>query len=268
MTVDGRAIARDILQEVRNRVSHRTTAPHLTVLTCAPNFETRTFLAIKKRRANDVGIGVSVVEFPGTVTTEEVVQSVAHAAMQSDGIVVQLPFPPHIDRDKVLAAVPHGCDVDALTYDGTDDRVLPPVVGAIDAIAKRHGVPFAGANVVIVGSGMLVGTPACLYASRMGASVTMIDRDTPARDEAIKSADILILGAGSPHVVTPDMVRDGVVIFDAGTSEAAGVLAGDADPACAAKASLMTPVPGGIGPITVAVLLRNVVLLSEQHARN
>lgn len=263
MTIDGKAIARDILREVENMVSHRNVKPHVTVFTSTPNLETRTFLAIKKREAERVGIGMNVIEFPETITTDEVIQSLRYAEMQTDGIVVQLPFPPPIAIDRVLAAVPPACDVDAFSYEKTGEGVLPPVVGAIDEIARRHGVPFVGARVVVVGDGKLVGRPAAVWARRMGAQVTVVTKETEDRAGIFAAADILILGAGSPHMVTPEMVRDGVAIFDAGTSEAGGVIVGDAHPDCAFKASLFTPVPNGIGPITVAVLLRNVVLLAE-----
>lgn len=265
MLIDGRAIAADTLREVRNMVSHCAVKPHMTVFTCAPNFETRTFLAMKKRKAVEAGIGVNVIEFPEHVTTADVLQSLALAPMQTDGIIVQLPFPKHIDIDTVLEAIPAPCDIDALRYGGAPDELLPPVVGAIDEIARRHGVPFVGAHVVVVGSGRLVGKPAAKYAARMGAQVTVVTKDAADSAEAIRSADILILGVGRPNLIVPDMIRDGAVIFDAGTTEEGGVLVGDADPRCAEKASLFTPVPGGIGPVTVAALLRNVVLLAERH---
>lgn len=263
MIIDGREIARDILREVQNMVSHRRVKPHVTVFTCTPNLETRTFLAIKKRKADSVGIGLNVIEFPDTITTDEVIQSLRYAEMQTDGIVVQLPFPSHIDIERVLATIPPACDVDAFSYEQTDTGVLPPVVGAIDEIARRHGVPIVGANVVVVGNGRLVGGPAAVWASRMGARVTVVTKETKDQASIFAAADILILGAGSPHMVTPEMVQDGVAIFDAGTSESGGVIVGDAHPDCAAKASLFTPVPRGIGPITIAVLLRNVVSLAE-----
>lgn len=267
MIVDGRAIARDMLREVRNMISHASTRPHLTVLTCAPNFETRKYLALKRRRAIDAGIGINVIEFPETVTTDEMIVSLRHATMQTDGVIVQLPLPKHIDTDAVLASIPQGCDADGLNYSGDEHELLPPVVGAIAEIAARHRVPFLGAATVVVGNGRLVGKPAALFATRMGANVSVVTRETENADELIRSADILILGAGSPGLITPDRIREGVIIFDAGTSEAGGLLVGDADPSCDAKAALITPVPGGIGPITVAILLRNVAALAMKAAR-
>jgi methylenetetrahydrofolate dehydrogenase (NADP+) / methenyltetrahydrofolate cyclohydrolase len=153
--------------------------------------------------------------------------------------------------------------VDALTYDGLGATVLPPVVGAIDAIAKHHQVVWADTQVVVVGQGRLVGAPAAVYAASKGAHVTVLEKDTADYEHTIKEADILILGAGVPGLVTAAMVKPGVVIFDAGTSEEGGMLVGDADTSVNDMASLVTPVPGGIGPITIAVLLRNVVDLAQ-----
>jgi methylenetetrahydrofolate dehydrogenase (NADP+)/methenyltetrahydrofolate cyclohydrolase len=128
-----------------------------------------------------------------------------------------------------------------------------------------HEVFFPMQRVVIAGKGRLVGAPAEVWAKKQGAAVQVITRDTQDNERAIQDAQILILGAGSPWFVTPDMVRDDVIIFDAGTSEDSGELKGDAHPDCAKKASLFTPVPGGIGPITIAILLRNLVTLVSRQ---
>ena len=129
MIIDGRAIASEIIRALANQVSHLAVKPHLTVFTCAPNFETKKFLAIKKKQAIAAGVGVNVIEFPDSITTDEVVQSVQHALMQTDGVIVQLPFPEHIDIAAVLQTIPVSYDVDAAHYNGTELEVLPPVVG-------------------------------------------------------------------------------------------------------------------------------------------
>ncbi len=220
------------------------------------------YLKLKLKRAKDIGIGLSVVEFGEETTTEDLVTSIERCTMQTDAIVVQLPLPTHIDTAAVLRAVPTSYDADGMHYDGTPGTVLSPVVGAIAEIAARHDVHFLGQHVVVVGEGRLVGAPAATYARGQGARVTVLNEHSTDTSEMIASADILILGAGVPRLVTPEMIKDGVVIFDAGTSEAGGVLLGDAHPDCVHKALLMTPVPGGIGPVTVAVLLRNIVRLA------
>jgi len=262
MIVDGRAIAKEIYREVANEITHLDVRPHLTVFTCAPNFETQKYLTLKMRKAREVGISINVIEFPEDITTADVITSIMHACMQTDGVIVQLPFPPNIAIDEVLPMIPASCDVDVVNYDGTQ-AILPPVVGAISEIAARYDVLLTAQKVAIIGQGRLVGKPAALWARRLGAQVSVVTRETGDLEEAIKSANILILGAGQAHLVTEAMVNQNVIIFDAGTSEDAGELKGDAHPDCARKASLMTPVPGGIGPITVAILLRNLVRLAR-----
>jgi methylenetetrahydrofolate dehydrogenase (NADP+)/methenyltetrahydrofolate cyclohydrolase len=263
MIVDGKAIASGLYKEIANEVTHMNHVPHLTVFTCAPNFETQKYLALKRRKAHEVGISVNVIEFPSSITTDEVVVSILHAGIQTDGIIVQLPFPSHIDIEKVLEAIAPSQDVDAVHYKGGNTLVLPPVVGAIAEIARLHDVLFATQKVVVVGKGKLVGAPAYLWCQTQGAHVEVVDRETKEVDRIIGSAHILILGAGKPGLVTKEMISEGCLIFDAGTSEEGGVLKGDANPDCATKATLFTPVPGGIGPITIAVLLRNLIILAR-----
>lgn len=259
MIVDGQAIADSMFKELKNEVTHLSHAPHLTVFTCAPNFETKKYLGIKTRKAKAVGIGINVIEFPEEVTTEEVVISIQHACMQTDGVVVQLPLPEHLDLEKIIDAIPPSMDVDGMHYDGTGDFSIHPVAGAIACIASYHDVLMATQKVVVVGHGRLVGAPVAKWATMQGSQVTVLTENSEDKEKVIAEADILILGAGKPGLVKPGMVKEGVIIFDAGTSELGGKLAGDAEPTCAEKASLFTPVPGGIGPVTVAVLLRNVL---------
>ncbi len=263
MIIDGREIAAQIYDGLRVLIDKQRNRPHLTVFTCAPNFETRKYLTLKKKKAEEVGLGLNVIEFMPDIKTEEIIQSIKQSVNTADGIVIQLPLPKHIDTKAVLAAVPENLDVDAVHYIGEEAVVLPPVVGAINAIAEHHEVSFTNKNVVIVGKGRLVGAPSSLWAKKMGADVTVIDKDTTNTDEILTSADIIISGAGVPGLITPEKIKDGVIIFDAGTSEEGGMLRGDFASDCANKAALFTPVPGGIGPVTIAILLRNLVKLSS-----
>lgn len=262
MIVDGRAIAKDIYKEIETILLDEHVRPHLTVFTCAPNFETKKYLELKRKRAEKLGIGINVIEFPEYASTKNMRESILHSLMQTDGVVVQLPFPEHVVVDELLNEIPVSYDVDAVHYDATQSHILPPVIGAIAEIAKRHDILFAAQHIVIVGYGKLVGVPATLWAQKQGARVTILTKESQDIEKIIASADVLILGAGSPGIVRPEMVREGVAIFDAGTSEEGGVLLGDANPACAKKASLFTPVPGGIGPITVALIFRNLLRLA------
>ena len=268
MIIDGKAIAQKILLEVKAEVAKQAKPPHLTVFTCAPNFETQKFLALKQKRAAEVGITVEVISLDPSMVTVDIIALVHDVLAKTDGVVVQLPFPSNIDVGSVLATIPASHDVDALLYAGQDNTLLPPVVGAIDVIATKYNVVWSGKKVVVVGKGRLVGAPAALFASHRGAMVTVLEKDSGEKNQAIAEADILILGAGVPGLVTADMIKPEVVVFDAGTSEEGGMLVGDAVPEVAEKAALWTPVPGGIGPITIAVLLKNVLQLAILHSKD
>ncbi len=264
-SVDGKKIAEDIKAEVRSAVTKLARMPRLLVISCAPNLETTTYLELKERIAKSLGVHLEKKIFPETTCTEELLHYIETEAVHFTGILVQLPLPAQIDTDQVLQAVPKEKDVDAFLYVHEDTPVLPPVVAAIAAIAAEYQIVWTGKRVVIFGAGRLVGAPARRYAESQGALVTVCDEYTTGVTELTKTADIIILGAGQAGLLTKDMVRDGVVVFDAGASEDGGVLVGDADPDVASKAAIFTPVPGGIGPITVAVLFRNLLDLERRQ---
>lgn len=263
MLVDGKAIAADILESVTAEVATFARPITMTAITCAPNFETKKYLELKQRRATAVGIELKVVEVAADITTEALASQVFALAQETDGVVVQLPLPEHIDKDVVLRAVPVDKDPDVFAYGEKRDRILPPVVGAIDVISTVHGVEWKNKRVVILGKGRLVGTPAARYARKQGARVRVYD-ETNLDVSSLRTADIIVSGIGQPGFITAAMLSEGVVVFDAGTSEDGGVLVGDAHADVATVASLVTPVPGGIGPITIAYLFKNLALLALQ----
>jgi len=268
MLVDGRTIAKDMLDQVATNVAQLEAAPRLSIVTCTPDLPTQKYLALKKRKAVEAGMRVNVIELLDSCDTDGVIKTVTVAADESDGVIVQLPLPDHIDTDKVLAHIPVSRDVDAVHYAGEGD-MLPPVVGAIAEIVKRHNVTFANKQVVIIGAGRLVGAPALLWVCGQGSSVDVITQETETAEAAalLRQADIIISGAGVAGLVSAAGVADGVAIFDAGTSEDGGALVGDVDPQVVDKASLLTPVPGGIGPVTVACLLQNLAALTQQKGQ-
>jgi methylenetetrahydrofolate dehydrogenase (NADP+) / methenyltetrahydrofolate cyclohydrolase len=263
MIMDGRTVAKTVVADIATTVLSWSRPPRLTIFTCAPNFETKKFLHLKQQWAKEAGIAVSVIVLPETVTLALVQTAVETATHESDGIIIQFPFP-HLATTDLIPLVPASHDIDVMYYTGLPTAVLPPVVGAIDRLSAHYQVPWSGQAVAIVGNGRLVGQPTALYTAAQGALVTVITKESP-NEAALKAADIVVLGAGVPGLLQPHMVKPGVVIFDAGTTEEGGQLVGDADPAVATVASLYTPVPGGIGPLTVAVLLKNVLTLAEKR---
>lgn len=263
--VDGRRLAAEIAADVTLVLQGLEVKPRLTVLTCDPNFETRKFLSLKQAKAEAVGVSMRTIELPAESTTEQILKILKFESEKEQGIIVQLPLPKHIDTDLVLKAIPKDKDVDRFDYVGEETDILPPVVGAIDEISKHYRVEWQNKRVVVFGQGRLVGEPSALYAKSRGAYVTIITETTKEVNSITQKADIIILGVGQPNLLTKEMVKDGVVVFDAGASEDGGLLVGDASPEVGSKAALLTPVPGGIGPITVILLFRNLLKLCARQ---
>lgn len=268
MIIDGKAIAADILRDVAAVTKAAEQTLRMGILTCQPGPETKQYLQLKKRKAAAVGIALSILELPESATTADCVASVKKLAEQNEGVIVQLPLPDTIDREQVLAAVPAEQDPDGFQYGVVEASILPPVVGAIDEIVRRQAIDLTDQRVVILGNGRLVGKPALQYVTEAGAQVQQLLPDSANYDAIVAAADVLITGIGQPHRITPEHVAEGVQVFDAGASEDGGLIVGDVHPEVAKKATLFTPVPGGIGPITVAVLLRNLVELSGIGSSN
>ena len=211
---------------------------------------------------------LDVVRLPDHASQEEVMSAVARPG--ADAVIVQLPLPEHLDTSAILNTIPVELDADVLSAhayarftDNEDSALLPPVVAAIAEILERANVMVAGRGAVVVGQGRLVGMPAAAWLVNQGAEVMVVTKDEGDLSR-LADADIIISGAGSPALIQPEHVQESAALIDAGTSESGGAIVGDADPSCAEKVAVFTPVPGGVGPIAVACLFRNVMLLTER----
>lgn len=252
MIVDGRIIAERVYASLA--ASRPLT---LGVLVAGANPVTSSFVRIKEKAAARLGVTLVREDLPAHATTDDALRAITVLAEKSDGIIVQLPLPHGIDVDAVLAAIPPHKDVDGIS---PLPNVRPPVAGAVAEILGYELIPTKERRVVVIGSGRLVGKPVAALLKEYGAEVFVIEKGDSLA--ALIEADIIISGAGEPGLIRPEHVKDGVVIIDAGTSEIGGKVAGDADPACAEKASIFTPVPGGVGPIAVAMIFKNLYTLA------
>lgn len=258
MIIDGRAIAEAVYNDIRTRVRSFPRAPRCAILTCHPTFETQKYLSLKEKKAGEVGIEVRVVALPLESSTEDVCACIRSEANHADALIVQLPLPATIDTERVLQSIPLSHDADVLNPSNIEG--VSPVVGAMREILSQQHVSLREKRVVVIGNGRLVGAPVARWCKDEGALVTTVTKDAQeGMITSTRNAEVIVCGAGVPGLLTADMISEGVIILDAGTSEASGVLRGDADPSCASKSSLFTPVPGGIGPLTIAILLRNVL---------
>ena len=173
----------------------------------------------------------------------------------------------------ILNSVPPEKDVDVLSarplgnFFVGKSIAIPPVVGAIQALLHEYEIDYQSKHVLIVGAGALVGKPVAVWLLNEKVAFSVIEEGAPGREVLMESADIIISGVGKPGLISGDMVKEGVIMIDAGTSEAGGKLAGDAEfESVSAKASHITPVPGGVGPLTVVILFKNLLALAAFHA--
>jgi methylenetetrahydrofolate dehydrogenase (NADP+)/methenyltetrahydrofolate cyclohydrolase len=268
MLIDGKLIAEDLRRDLAARVKKTGRRLTLGVVAIDHSAATRQFLNIKQKFGQSIGVTVNVLSLPPfQENTEHLLALILHAAKSCDGLILQLPLPGTFDTGQALSLFPLPLDVDvigATAYRQFEEGTLPffpPVIAAFAEVLHRHHYTLAGKEVVVVGEGRLVGAPAAVWARRMGGNVTVANRSTGDLAALTRNADVVILGAGSPGLLTPDMVKQGVIVLDAGTSEEGGVVKGDADPAVGTIAALFTPTPGGVGPLTVAKVFENLLIL-------
>jgi methylenetetrahydrofolate dehydrogenase (NADP+)/methenyltetrahydrofolate cyclohydrolase len=201
-------------------------------------------------------------DLPEDATTENAIDAIRALAKETDGVIVQLPLCSGIDVNAALSAIADDKDVDAMSTATGEHLVEAPVARAVVEILSRAGIDAAGKHAIVVGAGRLVGAPSAAILKKAGAKVSIVTLEQGSLEE-LKDADIVICGAGNPGFIKPEHLKDGVALIDAGTSEVGGKVVGDADPACAAKCAVFTPVPGGVGPIAVAMIFKNLFDLME-----
>jgi methylenetetrahydrofolate dehydrogenase (NADP+) / methenyltetrahydrofolate cyclohydrolase len=262
MLIDGKKIRDEILAELKNKFESIGCAT-LAVVWVGDDPATAKFIEQKKKVAEKVGVELRLFEYRNDIAQTDLEQEINRLTLDAEinGVIVQLPLPKTIDTQKIIDLIPPAKDVDAL---GKESIVLSPVAGAVAEILKRYEIDLTKNKFVVVGKGKLVGQPVAIWLAGEGAYVSILDSKTEDIITQIKQADVIISGIGRPNFIVPEIVKDGVVLIDAGTSEQAGKLAGDIDPACTTKASLFTPVPGGVGPIVLARLFSNLADLMKK----
>jgi len=258
MIINGKEIQKELKCALAERAHALSVMSTLCVIQVGENSVTERFVRMKKRFGEEIGVNVEVTQLPEKSSLPEVLFAVAEknndpACM---GIVVQLPLPDHIDVEAVCNAVDPKKDVDALH---SDTAFRAPVALAVWEILQQGSVSIEGKQIVVVGEGKLVGKPVANFFRAQGVVPHVVTEDTTDPQQYFTHADIIVSGTGQPHMITPDMITDGVVLIDAGTSEQGGELKGDIDPACEQKAGVFTPVPGGVGPIVIAKLFENML---------
>ena len=279
--IDGKLIAeqikKEIAAEVASMIDHGHDAPHLAAVIVGDDGASKTYVASKEKACHSVGMTSSVYRLPERTTEEELLKTVEflNNDPEIDGYIIQLPLPKHINEDKVIAAIKPEKDVDGFTSVNAGRMQLglpcyiPATPNGIMELIKRSAIETAGKNVVVLGRSNIVGTPMAILMSRKGidSTVTLCHSRTQNLPEITRQADILVAAIGKQGFVTADMVKPGAVVIDVGihriedpNSPKGYRIMGDVDYDEVAKiASRITPVPGGVGPMTIVSLLQNTL---------
>jgi methylenetetrahydrofolate dehydrogenase (NADP+) / methenyltetrahydrofolate cyclohydrolase len=262
--MDGRALAARVRVEVAEEVREYGEVVLATVLV-GDDPASRLYIGLKHAAAEEVGIRPLDHRLPADASEDEIVALVSELSRDErvDGVLPQLPLPAHVDETRVVGAVDPAKDVDGIhpfnagqLYLGRPTLVPATPLG-IMALLEEYAVPLAGAEAVVVGRSDIVGKPVAHLLLQANATVTICHSRTRDLGAHTQRADVLVAAAGSPGLVRAEMVKEGATVIDVGQSKTDAGLVGDVDPEAAERAGLITPVPGGVGPLTIAMVLRN-----------
>ena len=264
--LDGKAVSEKRLELLKEAIGESGLYPRLATVIVGSDPASQMYVRMKHRACERVGIGSVGIEIPGDATTENVLEAVARLNRDTDinGILVQLPLPKRVDTERVIAAVNTEKDVDGfhptnlgLLMSGRPRFAPCTPKGIMNLLAEYH-IPVAGARAVVAGRSIDVGRPMAALLTNADATVTVCHSKTRELVLELRQADILVSAVGKAHFVTPEMVKPGAVVVDVGINQLDGKLVGDVDFDAVKKiASAITPVPGGVGPMTIATLMEN-----------
>ena len=274
--LDGKIMAAELEERLKERVAALTSrglVPGLTVILVGDDPASQTYVSNKEKACQRLGIHSGTLRMPEDTTQEELEAAIQKANDDPavHGILVQLPLPKHLDSDRALSLILPEKDVDGF-HDinagrlsrGLDCTVACTPKGALHML-KQAGIPIAGKEAVVVGRSNIVGKPMALLLLQENATVTVCHSRTVDLAAHTRRADILVAAIGKPRFITADMVKEGAVVVDVGINRVDGKLCGDVDfEPVAQKASWITPVPGGVGKMTIAMLMDNTVAAAEK----
>jgi methylenetetrahydrofolate dehydrogenase (NADP+)/methenyltetrahydrofolate cyclohydrolase len=284
--IDGKKIAHDIQQEIIQTVGQRKAAgkkiPHLAIILVGDDGASQTYVDHKVRACKAVGFHYTMMRFADTISEEKLMKHIDHVNRDEDvdGFIVQLPLPPHISVERITEKIRADKDVDGFTNHNFGSIVsknpllMPATPFGVMELIRRYNIPTEGKHAVMVGASRIVGAPLSMMLTEQGrATVTICHKHTPDLKHFTRQADILLAGVGRPGLIKADMVKDGAVVIDIGTTrvedptkKSGYAIKGDVDfQSVAPKASFITPVPGGVGPMTISSLLLNTLRATEHR---
>jgi methylenetetrahydrofolate dehydrogenase (NADP+)/methenyltetrahydrofolate cyclohydrolase len=271
--LDGKALALKIKSEIAAKVKKLSRPPGLGTILVGTDPGSLSYVAGKHRDCAEVGIASIRIDLPATASEIEILAAVAQLNNDANctGFIVQLPLPAGVDAQKVLAAVDPKKDADGLHPNNLGKLVLdsktivPCTPKAILRLLNEYQINLSGKSVLIIGRGTTVGRPLSILLSQksVNATVTLAHTATTNLDELLKSADVIIAAIGKAHFIKPQMIKAGAVVIDVGITRIESQLLGDVDPAITSVSGYFAPMPGGVGPMTRAMLLSNLLELAQ-----
>ncbi|MEZ4103584.1 MAG: bifunctional 5,10-methylenetetrahydrofolate dehydrogenase/5,10-methenyltetrahydrofolate cyclohydrolase [Candidatus Paceibacterota bacterium] len=263
--VEGKKIASLIKEKLIKIIKEQNLQKSLAIFYVGDNPVIDNFIDLKKKFGEDVGVRVRVFKYEENITQSKLIKEIKNISKEFDSVVVQLPLPKHIDKKKILNTVPAEKDIDVLSekkykkFAKGDFTFFPPVAGAVFEILSFYNIPLDNKKIVVVGDGLLVGKPVLDWLKASDLKPKKVNKKTKNKNQIYKNADIIISGTGEANMIKKSFVKKGVVLIDAGSSSEDGQIVGDISKDCKDKASLFSMVPGGVGPITIAILFRNIL---------
>jgi methylenetetrahydrofolate dehydrogenase (NADP+)/methenyltetrahydrofolate cyclohydrolase len=282
--IDGKKVSTDIKNEIAQKVTDRKNqgkkVPHLAIILVGDDGASQTYVDNKVKSCKSVGFHYTMMRFADTISEERLMKHIDHVNNDDDvdGFIVQLPLPPHISVERITEKIRSDKDVDGFTNHNFGSIIskspllMPATPFGVMELLRRYNIETEGKHAVVIGASRIAGAPLSMMLAEQGhATVTICHRYTKDIARYTKSADILLTAVGKPGLVTADMVKEGAVVIDIGTTRVEGpeypkgwAIKGDVDfKSVAPKASFITPVPGGVGPMTIASLLLNTLRATE-----
>jgi methylenetetrahydrofolate dehydrogenase (NADP+) / methenyltetrahydrofolate cyclohydrolase len=281
--IDGKKISADIKNEIMLKVGERKQQnkklPHLAIILVGDDGASQTYVDNKVKACKSVGFHYTMMRFADTISEEKLMKHIDHVNNDDDvdGFIVQLPLPPHISVERITEKIRADKDVDGFTNQNFGSIIsktpllMPATPFGVMELLRRYNIETQGKHAVVVGASRLTGAPLSMMLTQAHATVTICHKYTQDLKSFTRAADILLVAVGKPGLITADMIREGAVVIDIGTTRVEGpeypkgwAIKGDVDfKPVAAKASFITPVPGGVGPMTIASLLLNTLRAAE-----
>lgn len=271
MLLDGKKIRDQLIIKYKEKITSENLKIKLAIIEVGNNDASKIYIKNKVKYCEEVGIETDVYNLDENISEDELIDLIfeLNADKEVTGIILQSPIPDHLNFDKCSNLIISSKDVDGFTRDNVYNLylkrkgILPCTVKGIIALLDYYNVPIEGAHAVIVGRGNIVGKPLFLALENRNATVTLCHSKTVNLDRFTKDADILVAAAGVPNLIKADMVKNGAVLIDVGVSRIDGKIVGDIDKSCLSEYVKFTPNPGGVGPMTVAMIIDNLIEMKE-----